>query len=85
MAQIDHLTNLLEVRSIRVAPPAGHGKDFQLPEKPEPGTLQVFRNGMKAEEGTNRDYVLDENTITVRFPLFAGRTTLAFKYSFRKR
>lgn len=61
----------------------GGSNKFTLPEIPEPGTLQVFRNGVVTREGINKDYVLNNETITIRF-IITNRTLLTFRYFVRK-
>jgi hypothetical protein len=60
-----------------------NSNEFILPDNPEPNTLQVLRNGVETNEGVNRDYVLNNRTITIRFHL-TSRTQLTFKYFIRK-
>lgn len=84
MAEVD-LSQPLQFRDISVSPADVTSKQFALPDVPEPGTLQVFRNGVATKEGADRDYVLSSNVVTIRFPVFAGRTKVAIKYMCRRR
>jgi hypothetical protein len=84
MAEVN-LSQPLEFRDISVSPAEVTSKKFTLPEHPEPGTIQVYRNGVMTQEGIDRDYVVNGNVVTIRFPIFAGRTKVAVRYMCRRR
>lgn len=84
MAEVN-LSQPLQFRDISVSPADVTSKQFALPDTPEPGTLQVLRNGVLTKEGVDRDYVISGNVVTIRFPVFAGRTKVAVRYMCRRR
>ncbi len=61
----------------------GSTVQFVLERVPIDGTVMVLRNGVETREGgSTADYSLSGKTVTVNFPMFAGRTNLVVKYFF---
>ena len=55
-----------------------------LDDEPVEGTEQVLRNGVETRAGNTRDYTISGKSVTIRFPVFSGRTKVVVKYFCRR-
>jgi len=58
------------------------GATIDLDEKPAADTTEVFRNGVKTKAGN--DFTISNKTVTLLFPVRAGRTRVAVRYGVRR-
>ena len=82
MVAINHVPGLVFERDDFTSQIDGSTTQFVLKREPVLNTVMVLRNGVETREGSNEDYTFSGKTVTIRFPMFVGRTSLVIKYFF---
>lgn len=62
---------------VRDEEPSGSGTSFTLAHTPIANTLQLYRGGIRIQQGAGKDYTLSGNTITLSSSLSTGEVLLA--------